>query len=394
MIDQHSLSLGRIDLYFSRTNGFNDILKSFDAFLVDSRTQIQNHTTTRHIRLQDFPDGKVLKVNRRNNSLHYRVYQKDQAVRFELEFKHRQTQLVQNYLFNNQLDIFEDKLVLQFFKYSGQILCLDYRYTDWILNFRRRYQQPVNPTSHSLVTSYLENGMGNQEEEDRMFHLLQILSFVRSLELDKNCKKQKIKEQIYYNLKFSLREFVKFTGIQISNHSERKKLIIYFEKLQRLDPIAKKFSDGAFRSYVCFPYVGCENPSGNSWKIELLAAKELFYFTYPFQLPRCFLFSTQINDRRLKLRFLRSLAVSKQEKILNLEEFFNTINVSNKRLVGIKESLIQLLKELVEDRIIDNQLEIILKSGKKKEILIKFLTASDITRRIKYIKFDEKIKKL
>jgi hypothetical protein len=78
MVDQHTLSLGRIDLCFSRTNGSNDTIKSFDAFLVDSRTQIQNHTTTRHIRLQDFPDGKVLKVNRRNNSLHYRVYQKDQ----------------------------------------------------------------------------------------------------------------------------------------------------------------------------------------------------------------------------------------------------------------------------------------------------------------------------
>jgi hypothetical protein len=101
--DEHSLSLGRIDLCFSRPNDLNHTSKSFDAFLVDSRSQIQNHTTTRHIRLQDFPDGKVLKVNRRNNSLHYRVYQKDQGVRFELEFKHRQTKLVQNYLFNNQL---------------------------------------------------------------------------------------------------------------------------------------------------------------------------------------------------------------------------------------------------------------------------------------------------
>ena len=54
----------------------------FHAFLVDSRTQIQNHTNTKHIRLQDFPDGKILKINRRNNSLHYRVYQKDQRVRF------------------------------------------------------------------------------------------------------------------------------------------------------------------------------------------------------------------------------------------------------------------------------------------------------------------------
>jgi hypothetical protein len=156
MIDRHTLSLGRMDLYFSRTNGSNDKIKSLDAFLVDSRNQIRNHTTTRHIRLQDFPYGKVLKVNRRNNSLHYRVYQKDQGVRFELEFKHRQTQLVQDYLFNNQLDIFEDKLVLQYFKYSDQLLRLDYRYTDWIVDFRRRYRL-VNPSNPLLLTSYLEN---------------------------------------------------------------------------------------------------------------------------------------------------------------------------------------------------------------------------------------------
>ena len=104
--DEGSLSLGRIDLCFSGLNDFNDISKSFDGFLVDSRNQIQNHTTTRHIRLQDFPDGKILKVNRRNNSVHYRVYQKDQRVRFEIELKHRQTKLVQDYLFQNQLDIF------------------------------------------------------------------------------------------------------------------------------------------------------------------------------------------------------------------------------------------------------------------------------------------------
>lgn len=47
------------------------------AFLVDSRTHIQNSITTGHIRLQNFPDGKLLKVNRRNNSFHYWVYQKD-----------------------------------------------------------------------------------------------------------------------------------------------------------------------------------------------------------------------------------------------------------------------------------------------------------------------------
>jgi hypothetical protein len=393
MVDQHTLSLGRIDLCFSRTNGPNDTIKTFDAFLVDSRTQIQNNTTTRHIRLQDFPDGKVLKVNRRNNSLHYRVYQKDQVVRFELEFKHRQTQLVQDYLFHNHLDVFEHELVLQYFKYSGQVLRLDYQYADWILEFRRGYRL-VNPSNRALLTSYLENRIMAKEEEERLFHLLQFLSFIRSLELNpfKDCKKLRVKKQNYYRLKFPLSKFVKYTGIQISNKSDRKKLIGYFKQLHKLDPIVKEFSDGAFRSYVCFLYAECENPSGKAWVVEVYAAEELFWFPYPFQLPKSFLISKHKNDLRLKVRLMKALAVHEQKKILDLQEFFNTINVSNKHLIRIKESIIQLLKELVKDKIIHNQLEIVLKSGRKEEVLIKFLTTSDITQRIKYLKFTENIK--
>lgn len=97
MVDRYTLSLGKIDLCFYRTNGFNGTIQSFDAFLVDLQTKIQNQTTIRHIRLEDFPNGKLLKVNRRNHSLHYRVYQKDQGVPFEFESKHRRTKLVQNY---------------------------------------------------------------------------------------------------------------------------------------------------------------------------------------------------------------------------------------------------------------------------------------------------------
>ena len=99
--EKRTLSLGRIDLCFSRPNDWSHTSKLFDAFLVDSRSQIQNHTNTKYIKLQDFPNGKMLKVNRRNNSRHYRVYQRDETVRFELELKHRQTKLVQDYLFEN-----------------------------------------------------------------------------------------------------------------------------------------------------------------------------------------------------------------------------------------------------------------------------------------------------
>jgi hypothetical protein len=90
---------------------------------------------------------------------------------------------------------------------------------------------------------------------------------------------------------------------------------------------------------------------------------------------------------------MKSLAVSEREKTLDLQEFFNPINSRNTDLVQIKKKIIQLFNELVENEIIQNEVEIILKSGKNKDHLIQNLTTSDITRRIKYIQFHEILRK-
>jgi len=392
VFDLHHLTLSRLDLsYFRKDSGkknTSDQNKHVEFFMQKCCQKIHTKSKRRHASWSRSSKGLILKIGNRQSPNYYRVYQKDQKVRFEIELKHRQTKLVQDYLFQNQLDVFEDQLVIQYFQYSKRVLCLDYIYTDWIVDFQRRHQR--NPTSRSSVTSYLENQRIKNQEE-RLFHLLQFLSFVKSLKLNpfKDCKKHRIKKQNYYSLKFPLSQFVEFMGIKISNHSERKKLIFYFYQLQKLDPIVKVFSNKAFRSYVCFPYVECENPLGNSWSIEVLAAEELFYFPYPFQLPESFLRSVSKNDLRLKVRLMKSLAVSEREKTLDLEEFFNRINLPNNQLIQIKKSLIKLLSELFENKIIQNEMKIILKSGKKKDRLIRNLTTSDITRRIQYIKFHE-----
>lgn len=65
---------------------------------------------------------------------------------------------------------------------------------------------------------------------------------------------------------------------------------------------------------------------------------------------------------------MKSLAVSSKNKRIDLEEFFNTINVRNDPLIRIKKNLIRLLSELVENKIIPNEAEILLKSGKKNTI--------------------------
>ena len=237
--NQSNLTLSRIDICYSQANVPNDVLKNFDTFLINCRRHIVDHTTTKYTNLANFPDGKMLKVNRRNNSVHYRIYQKNQNVRFELELKYRQTRLVQNYLFNNQIDIFENKLVHQFFKSSEKYLRVDSPCSNWIVDFKRRSQDKT--LVRSLVTSYFKNKqITNQTKAERLFHLLQFLSFIDSLELNivknrQKLKTTKLENQLYYEVRFSLSQFLKFTGLESPNKYERDKLIKYFHKLQKLD---------------------------------------------------------------------------------------------------------------------------------------------------------------
>lgn len=123
----------------------------------------------------------------------------------------------------------------------------------------------------------------------------------------------------------------------------------------------------------------------------MCAAEELLWFRYPFQLPKSFIAFKQKNDLRLKIRLIKALAISKKTKLLDLQELFSVMNISNNNLIKVKKQIIYLLKELVEYQIIHNQLEIISKSGSRKQIPIEYLTISNITRRVKYLRFSENI---
>ena len=74
---------------------------------------------------------------------------------------------------------------------------------------------------------------------------------------------------------------------------------------------------------------------------------------------------------------------------MDIQELFERVSVSNSRMVQMKKKLIQLLQELVEKKSLRPEIQIISKGGKKKHVQLKKLTSSSITRRIKYLKFNE-----
>ena len=395
--------LARVDLAYNNSET-TYTAQSFETFLLDSQFHIKESTNTRYVFIS--PDGKLLKINRRTNPLHYRVYQKDQSVRFELEISKTQTRSVQEYFFHNQFEIFEHQLTFQFYKCSLRFFPLCHSYTHWLVDFKRRYKEifrrstEIQITYPSLLTSYLQNEINYytpdaQEEEKRFFHLLQFLTFVKNLEIDpsKDCDTHVIENQLYYILKFPLSQFARSIGIPISNQYQREKLVEYFRQLQTIDPIVKPFSDGGFRSYVGFPYADAKNPSGRAWLIKVYVAEELFSFNYPFQFTKSFLTYKSKNDLHLKVKLIQTFAVKHQQKTFDLEEFFNQLSLSNAYIIQLKKSIIQLLNELGENQIIDTELEIIDKKGNHQHIQIKYLTTSNLNGKIKYLKIIENIKK-
>nr|WPV76513.1 hypothetical protein [Naviculales sp.] len=62
--------------------------------------------------------GYVTRINSRTSSNYYRIYQTKQGVKFELELKNPLVKSFQSFLFNDQKEIFEQKLALHFYKLS------------------------------------------------------------------------------------------------------------------------------------------------------------------------------------------------------------------------------------------------------------------------------------
>jgi hypothetical protein len=62
--------------------------------------------------------GYVTRIGSRTSFNYYRIYQTKQGVKFELELKNPLIKSFQIFLFNNQIEIFEQKLSLHFYKLS------------------------------------------------------------------------------------------------------------------------------------------------------------------------------------------------------------------------------------------------------------------------------------
>jgi integrase len=127
--------------------------------------------------------------------------------------------------------------------------------------------------------------------------------------------------------------------------------------------------------------------SSEIYRLLIQAAESPSYISVRLRITFCLLIVTGI-----RINELLPLKVGQLQTLL--ESCWIGIDRSKRGPANHKAFLTNEGRKLVENKIIYNEVGVVLKSGKKKDQLIKNLTTSDITRRIEHIKFHEKIKNL
>jgi len=267
-------------------------------------------------------------------------------------------------LSNNLEDIqkFETHLSHHFYRYSLTRLDLSTSCTHWLVNSYRTKLREHKP-DHLLVTDYITHTpLKSFAEKESFFRLFQLIAFLRTNKI--NPKKQEyVGGQTYYSLEFLLSDylqFIKMTGIGGKGQSRREKIKDGLINLQGLNPLVRDFSNHEFQSFVIFPTINIIK-QGKFLIVKMSIAKQLFYYQYPYVLPRSFLRYKNKYDLQVKLELLKSFCSLSIKKQIHVEKFIKQFSIPNQRIKEIKILLLKALKDL--DEFIEPTFEIIKING-------------------------------
>lgn len=328
----YKLSLSRFDLcYFKEIKIESQVdLESFmnkccQKTFARSKKYIAEYTRN--------PRGLILRIGNRKSPNFFRIYQQKNGIRFELEMKNQPVKSVQDSLFMNHIKDFEEKLTRHFYQHSKKVLVLDDLYTDWLIDYSRETNKPID----SLVTSYLKTNIwGNLDNKKYIFRLLQFLSFSRWYFTNQKI----IYSQKYYVIHFRVRDFMDFIKIKNKNHYQLTKIRNFLQDLKQNTPSVTIFSDDYFRSAATISYVNIGKKQ-NVWFARVLIAQELYFYKFPFSLPDSFLSYQTDHQLQVKLQIIQATSTHSLEKKFYVNHFLSQFNVSKQKQAYIKKLIVQ-----------------------------------------------------
>lgn len=258
-------------------------------FLESTYNSIRTKSKRKKVSFDPNKEPYILKIGSRSSSNYYRVYQKTKEInydvsiksteglQFELEIKKDFIKSFQQFLFNNRIDEFEERVTQHFFNQSRQNFGLHFSYTYWIRNFYRKLSY-IREFNTDLVTDYLrQTKFDSFDETKSLFQFLQLLSFLQKME----GFRQFIDDQVYYIVEFPVVDFLRFLGKDPKSTYQRNKVLDFLKGLQNLPPFVDKFSEIEFRSSIMFPLLKLTKKH-QLWIFRIAVSEQLYCYSYPF----------------------------------------------------------------------------------------------------------------
>ena len=361
IFDLTKTSLARFDLCYFRETKPTEQKGDLELFMEESCQKIRAKSKRRHASWCRNSKGLLMKIASRLSSNHYRVYEKNHGLEFELELKNQLVKSFQKLLVDNRIKEFEHDLSKHFYKVSLNSFTVNSCYTDWLVNcVRKTVEKPKwNP---GLVTDYLGKSEFNSfANKEYFFQVLQFLSFIRNLK----GIKQFVDDQIYYLIEFPVADFQRFLGRNPKSSYQRSKLLDFLTSLQTLPPLIEKFSDIEFRSSVMFPLFKLRK-QGRSWVLRVAIGEQLYFYNYPFIFSDSLLYFQNKSDLIVKLEIIQVFSTNSLEKRFPVENLIHQF--PKKKRAQIKKLIIELLDELKKSKLIESSFNIVLKKGSSKKV--------------------------
>ena len=111
-----------------------------------------------------------------------------------------------------------------------------------------------------------------------------------------------------------------------------------------------------------FPYVKIQE-KGQVWISTVAIGEQLYFYRYPFQFTNYFKTWKSKSQLHVKIQIIQVISATSLKKQFRVEEFLNQFKISNSKQTQLKQIIITVLDEAINDRLIKAQFKILTKDN-------------------------------
>jgi len=358
-VANRDIKLGRLDICYCFDFSFPELGERSDIkkFLADCKKKFLSKYPSQKVSIA----RKYLKLTapvRKKAKRYYRIYEKVNHLRFELEMRQECFKYCLNSFFSYSFEEFEDELV-EIFLVEFQDLCPENsKYSLWLVDrLRRKSSLPKLKNlslgiSKSIISPYNLNFCKDLESS---FKCLQLVSFLQREEIQKDLSfVNSINIAI---VEFPITNFLRFIEKNPRNTYHRENCISFFLNLLELEPLKIKINDNKFVAFTFCHWVGLEKRK-NTWFVELRVAANILSLIYPYTLSDTLLIYKKKSELEINSQFIESFTTKNSWKEFEIDKTYKNLSLSNLEIKRRQSIIINKLNGLKNENQIESKIRI------------------------------------